>query len=68
MDEIAGSAVICERRKGRILTGAWLRQVGSRFNMTGSEGKFARSGGGPDKQKSRWTEDTRCDRQYSVCK
>lgn len=51
MDEIAGSAEICERRKGRILIGAWLRQVGSRSNMTGSEGKFARSGGGPDKQK-----------------
>ncbi|KAI7782545.1 hypothetical protein LA080_013181 [Diaporthe eres] len=59
MNEIAGLAEICARRKGRILSGAWLRLVGSRFNMTGPEVRFARSGGGLDKQeKRRWTGDT----------
>lgn len=57
LDEMAGLAEICARWKGRILTtGAWLRLVGSCFNMTGSEDRSARSGGGLDKQKSRrWT-------------
>lgn len=53
MNEIAGLAEICARRKGRILSGAWLRLVGSRFNMTGPGGDFARSGGGLNKQKNR---------------
>lgn len=53
MNEIAGLAEICARRKGRILSGAWLRLVGSRFNMTGPEGKFARSGGVPGQAKER---------------
>lgn len=53
MKEIAGLAEICARRKGRILSRAWLRLVGSRFNMTGPEGKFVRSGGVLDKQKNR---------------
>lgn len=35
MNEIAGLAEICTRRKGRVLSGAWLRLVGSCFNMTG---------------------------------